>query len=138
MAAAVVVKELSAPEAMDKLQTKTKELALSEAQLKVYKLRNIQLEANNRMLMLLSLGLCIICGVFAYDAKLAAQSAASSTAIPPIPTSQTGGAYTTKIGTAATTTTTTTTTTAASAPAEECDLVVHYGTQYGAGVYAGA
>jgi hypothetical protein len=132
MAAAVVVKELSAPEAMDKLRTKTKELALSEAQLKVYKLRNVQLEANNRMLMLLSVGLCIVCGVFAYDAKLAAQSSASSTPILSTPTTQTGGTYTTKIGTAATITTPTTT------PTEECDLVVHYDTQYGAGVYAGA
>ena len=117
----MAAKELTAKEALDKLNAKTKEVALLEAQLKVQKLRNVQLEANNRMLMLLLLGLCVGCGIFAYDARVAAQLTSSS-----LSTS---------------TSTTSNSTIIAPTPAaiaeEECDLVVHYDTKYGAGVYAG-
>lgn len=119
-------KELTAAEALGKLRAKEKEVTLLETQLKVHKLRNVQLEANNRMLMLLSLGLCVGCGVFAYDARIASQTTTSTASTP----STTTSTQQTTSGVKNSTTTTVTS-------EEECDLVVHYDTRYGAGVYAG-
>ena len=102
-------KELTAQETGLLLKRSEQDVLLLTAQLKVSRLRVLQLEATNRMLMLVCLAFGLGCAKLVYDMQRISSV---------LPQQRSSHVTVTE-------------------EEEVCDLIVHYDTQFGAGVYAG-
>ena len=101
-------KELTIQETGLLLKLREQDVLLLTSQLKVQRLRILQLEASNRMLMLVCLAIALGCAKLVFDMQSTTTSFSQQRA-----------------------------STVAAIEEEVCDLIVHYDTQFGAGVYAG-
>ena len=106
----VPVKELTVQETGLLLKRREQDVLLLTAQLKVARLRVVQLEATNRMLLLVCLAFALGCAKLVFDMQ-------RTSVLPHQRSSHVIDAT--------------------HEEEEVCDLIVHYDTQFGAGVYAG-
>ena len=107
----IPAKELTAQETGLLLKRREQDVLLLTSQLKVQRLRVLQLEATNRMLMLVCLAIALGCAKLVFDMRNTTSGTRTSTVLPLAST--------------------------VTEAEEVCDLIVHYDTQFGAGVYAG-
>ena len=104
----VPAKELTVQETGLLLKRREQDVLLLTAQLKVARLRVVQLEATNRMLLLVCLAFALGCAKLVFDMQ-------HTSVLPQQRSSHVSDIH----------------------EEEVCDLIVHYDTQFGAGVYAG-
>ena len=105
----VPAKELTVQETGLLLKRREQDVLLLTAQLKVARLRVVQLEATNRMLLLVCLAFALGCAKLVFDMQQRTSILPQQRSSHVIDTHE----------------------------EEVCDLIVHYDTQFGAGVYAG-
>jgi len=106
----VPAKELTIQETGSLLKLREQDVLLLTAQLKVARLRIVQLEATNRMIMLVCLAFALSCAKLVFDIQHTSSISQQRSFSHEVDTHK---------------------------EEEVCDLIVHYDTQFGAGVYAG-